>query len=88
MKETGVEQLLLETENFGSAWVTRQDIDLSILPRSIRRLFKSSLLLMRAHIDNDGAIVASCDSDILQSIGGTYAYVWPRDSALSALLSI
>jgi glucoamylase len=85
VRQIGVEQLLLETENFGSAWVTRQDIDLSILTRNLRRLFKSSLLIMRAHADAGGAILASCDSDILQSLGGTYSYVWPRDAALTAL---
>jgi GH15 family glucan-1,4-alpha-glucosidase len=85
VKKVGVEQLLLETENFGSAWVSRQDIDLSFLPRNMRRLFKSSLLIMRAHVDDGGAIIASCDSDILQSLGGTYSYVWPRDGALTAL---
>jgi GH15 family glucan-1,4-alpha-glucosidase len=85
VKNTGVEQLLLESENLSSAWVTRPEADLSLLPREVRKLFKSSLLIMRAHADDGGAIVASCDSDILQSLGGTYSYVWPRDGALTAM---
>lgn len=85
VKGEGVEQLLLEVENFGSALVDRRNINLSILPREVRRLFQTSLLIMRAHVDNNGAILASCDSDILQSMGGTYAYVWPRDSSITAM---
>jgi GH15 family glucan-1,4-alpha-glucosidase len=85
VKDIGVEQLLLETENYWSAWVNRQDLDLSVLPRDVIRLFKSSLLIMRTHVDNGGAIIASCDSDVLQFNRDTYSYVWPRDGAITAL---
>jgi GH15 family glucan-1,4-alpha-glucosidase len=81
----GVEQLLLETENYWSAWVNKRDMDLTRLPSDIRKLFKTSLLLMRTHVDDGGAIIASCDSDILQFNRDTYSYVWPRDGALTAL---
>ncbi len=84
-KNTGVEQLLLETENYWSAWVNKQRLDLSILPREITRLFKTSLLIMRTHIDNHGAIISSCDSDVLQFNRDTYSYVWPRDAAICAI---
>lgn len=84
-KGIGVEQLLLETENYWSAWVNRQDLDLSILPRDIVRLFKTSLLIMRTHVDNGGAIIGSCDSDVLQFNRDTYSYVWPRDGAIIAM---
>jgi GH15 family glucan-1,4-alpha-glucosidase len=85
VKETGVEQMLLETENYWSAWVNRENTDLSVLPREIIRLFKTSLLVMRTHVDNGGGIISSCDSDILQFNRDTYSYVWPRDSAVAAL---
>jgi GH15 family glucan-1,4-alpha-glucosidase len=85
VKDTGVEQLLLETENYWSAWVNKRDVDLAPLPRDIRRLYRASLLIMRTHADNGGAIIASCDSDILQFNRDTYSYVWPRDGALTAL---
>lgn len=85
IKENGVEQLLLETENYGSALVDKPEINLQILPLPIIRLFKSSLLLMRAHIGDRGSIIASCDSDVLQFNRDTYSYVWPRDGAIAAL---
>jgi GH15 family glucan-1,4-alpha-glucosidase len=85
VKSIGVEQMLLETENYWSAWVNKQDADLSILPRDIIRMFKASLLIMRTHIDNNGGVIASCDSDVLQFNRDTYSYVWPRDGAIVAL---
>jgi GH15 family glucan-1,4-alpha-glucosidase len=84
-KRVGAEQLLLETENYWSAWVNKQNLNLSILPRDILRLFKTSLLIMRTHVDNRGAIISSCDSDVLQFNRDTYSYVWPRDGAICAM---
>jgi len=84
-KKVGVEQLLLETENYWSAWVNKQNLNLSILPTDVMRLFKTSLLIMRTHVDNHGAIISSCDSDVLQFNRDTYSYVWPRDGAVCAM---
>jgi GH15 family glucan-1,4-alpha-glucosidase len=84
-QKVGVEQLLLETENYWSAWVNRPHLNLGILPREITRLFKTSLLIMRAHVDNHGGIISSCDSDVLQYNRDTYSYVWPRDAAIAAM---
>ncbi len=77
--------MLLETENYWSAWVNKQNIDMRSLPREVARLFKTSLLIMRSHVDNNGGIIASCDSDVLQFNRDTYSYVWPRDGAIIAL---
>jgi oligosaccharide amylase len=85
IKKIGVEQLLLETENYWSAWINKQNIEIRFLPRNIARLFKTSLLVMRSHVDNKGGIISSCDSDVLQFNRDTYSYVWPRDGAIVAL---
>jgi GH15 family glucan-1,4-alpha-glucosidase len=84
-RKIGVEQLLLETENYWSAWINRQNTDLTMLPREITRLFKTSLLIMRSHVDNGGGIISSGDSDVLQFNRDTYSYIWPRDGAITAL---
>jgi len=85
VKQTGVDQMLLEVENYWSAWLNRLKIDLNILPREVSHLFKRSLLLMRAHADNRGGFLASLDSDIMGIQKDTYSYVWPRDGAMAAL---
>ncbi len=85
VKDIGVEQMLLEVENYWSAWLNRLKLDLNILPREVARLYKRSLLLMRAHVDNNGGYLASLDSDLREIHRDTYSYVWPRDGAMAAL---
>ncbi len=85
VKTVGVEQMLLEVENYWSAWLNRLKFDLNVLPKEVARLFKRSLLLMRAHVDHQGGFLASLDSDILGIHRDTYSYVWPRDAAMAAL---
>jgi len=85
IKGVGIEQMLLEVENYWSAWLNRLKLDLNILPWEVARLFKRSLLLMRTHVDSHGGFVASLDSEIMEIQRDTYSYVWPRDGAMAAL---
>ena len=84
-KGIGAEQMLLEVENYWSAWLNRLQIDLNLVPKGVSRQFKRSLLLMRAHLDNHGGFLASLDSDIVGIHRDTYSYIWPRDGAMAAL---
>ena len=84
IKRIGVYQLLLETENYWAAWVNKKELKLSILPKVVIKMFKESLLVMRAGMDNGGAVIASCDSDNLQFNRDTYAYIWMRDGSVIA----
>lgn len=47
-------------------------------------LAKNSLAIMLGHVGDNGAIPASLDTDILKFNLDTYAYIWPRDAALTA----
>jgi GH15 family glucan-1,4-alpha-glucosidase len=42
---------------------------------------KKSLMLIKAHTDEHGGIIASCDSSIYNYGRDYYSYVWPRDGA-------
>jgi GH15 family glucan-1,4-alpha-glucosidase len=55
------------------------------LPAGVTDLFQRSLLIVRAQMDNEGAVIASTDSEHLQAHRDTYTYVWPRDGAFAAL---
>jgi GH15 family glucan-1,4-alpha-glucosidase len=48
-------------------------------------LFNRSLLIVRAHFDNRGGVIASSDSDRLSYGKEGYTFVWPRDGALAAM---
>lgn len=72
------------TTAYWRLWVGGTNINFGNLPPKVVDMFKRSLLVMRTQIDNDGAIIAANDSDIMQFSRDTYSYMWPRDGALVA----
>jgi GH15 family glucan-1,4-alpha-glucosidase len=81
VRERGPSSFLLRTRDYWRLWV-KNDIDISRLPAAIQRLYRRSLLIIRTHIDNNGAVIAATDSDIVQFGRDTYTYMWPRDGAI------
>lgn len=79
------EHLVKTTKDFWTAWVNRQNFTYYGLSDDIVTLFKRSLFILRAHVDKNGSILASGDSDMLQQGRDTYSYMWPRDGAFSAM---
>ncbi len=79
------EALIRSTENYWRAWINKEESDLSLLSPELTNLYQRSLLNMRVHTDNRGAIIASSDTDMLHHGRDTYSYVWPRDGALISL---
>lgn len=77
--------ILKTTQDFWNAWVNNQEFNFHGLDPEVIELFKKSLLILHTHVDNDGSIIASGDSDMLQGGRDTYAYMWPRDGAYAAL---
>lgn len=82
--DEGPDRIIQSTEAYWEAWLSRDDIDLSILPDALKTLYERSLIVMRVHADNHGGIIASSDTDMLHHGRDTYSYVWPRDAALIA----
>ncbi len=68
---------------FGVARTARPD--LGLLPDTLARLYTRSLLVIRTQADKRGAIIASNDTDILETARAHYSYLWPRDGALVSL---
>ncbi|PYQ52943.1 MAG: glycoside hydrolase family 15 protein [Acidobacteria bacterium] len=81
VRERGPASFLQRTRDYWRLWV-KNDIDTSRLPQNIQRLYRRSLLIIRTHIDNNGAVIAATDSDIVQFGKDTYTYMWPRDGAI------
>lgn len=79
------EHLIETTQDFWRAWVNKSNFNFFGLKKDVAGLFKKSLLIIRTHVDNEGAVIASCDSDMLQNGRDTYAYMWPRDAAFTVL---
>jgi GH15 family glucan-1,4-alpha-glucosidase len=81
VRERGPASFLERTSNYWRLWVNN-DRDISRLPAEVQRLYRRSLLILRTHIDNSGAVIAATDSDIVQFGKDTYTYMWPRDGAI------
>ena len=77
--------LVRTTSDYWRAWINAYQWSFHGLSKDHIVLFKRSLMLLRAHVDVDGGILASLDSDMLQSGNDTYSYIWPRDGAYAAM---
>lgn len=73
--------MLYSTEQFWTAWLNKRDYDTEILSPEQKKLFDTSLFILRAHTDNRGSIIASADSMMMEYGKDDYAYMWPRDAA-------
>ena len=80
----GPERLIHLTREYWRSWVQKELVDLEQHPKPVAELYKRSLLVMRCHADNRGAIIAGADSDVIQKLRDAYTYVWGRDSAFTA----
>jgi len=69
------------TSNYWRAWLERCPDHYHDLSDEAQDLFSRSLLVIRAHADKKGGILASSDSDMLQRGKDSYEYVWPRDGS-------
>ncbi len=84
MRERGAGSFLDRTRDYWKLWV-RNDVDISRLPEAVQHLYRRSLLIIRTHVDHNGAVIAATDSDIVQFGRDTYTYMWPRDGAIVAM---
>lgn len=83
--EKSPDHLLKTTQSYWRAWANKYNFNFQGLDESITSFFKKSLLIIRTHADNQGAIIASGDSEMLKYGRDTYSYMWPRDGAFTTL---
>lgn len=73
--------MIHSTESYWNAWLNTHNYDTKILPDDQRKLFNTSLFVLRSHTDNEGSIIASADSAMIEYGKDDYSYMWPRDAA-------
>jgi len=81
LRKQGFEEAVSATAAQGGLYALRRH-DLDTLPPRVAELFTRSLLIIRTQADKRGAILASNDSDIMETARAHYSYLWPRDGAL------
>jgi GH15 family glucan-1,4-alpha-glucosidase len=79
IESKSVSELLDENRQHWSDWLGEGANTLHTIPSEYLALTKKSLLIIKAHIDRRGGIIASCDSSIYNYGRDYYSYVWPRD---------
>lgn len=81
VSEKGLAHCLNETEVYWKKWLEPAIETARSIDPAFRDTFLKSALILKAHIDKRGAIMASTDTTMLNYSRDAYAYCWPRDGA-------
>lgn len=83
IKRDGLQKRIDTTRSYWHDWLSTSLHGIERMDPAYRQLAVKSLLLIKAHIDKRGGIIASCDSSIYNYGRDYYSYVWPRDGAFA-----
>lgn len=82
LHESGiVEHRIHATRQYWQQWLYPAGDQLQAIPERERLALQRSLLIIKAHCDSRGSILASGDSSIYNYGRDYYCYCWPRDAA-------
>lgn len=76
-----VESRLRKAREHWHKWLAPSTERLNAISEGYRPMTKKSLLVIKAHCDDRGSILASGDSSIFNYGRDYYCYCWPRDAA-------
>lgn len=77
----GLASRLEKTRDSWNKWLHTGVSALTDMPEREKAALKKSLMVIKAHTDRRGGVIASCDSSIYNYGRDYYSYVWPRDGA-------
>ncbi len=81
LKQEGLTGRLAGTREWWTKWFATGIEKIHAIDPAYQAMVKKSLLVIKAHTDKRGGIIASCDSSIYNFGRDYYSYVWPRDGA-------
>lgn len=81
LKEYGLANRLRDTRRWWNQWMDTANPKINQLDERYRSMARKSLLVIKAHTDKRGGILASGDSSIFNYGRDYYCYCWPRDGA-------
>lgn len=79
--QTPIDERLYKTEEYWRDWLAPSSEKLAELPEQLRTPLRKSILVIKAHCDDRGSVLASGDSSIYNYGRDYYCYCWPRDAA-------
>lgn len=80
-KTANIEERLHATQAYWKNWLSPSAQKLATLSEDLRISLQKSLMVIKAHCDDRGSILASGDSSIYNFGRDYYCYCWPRDAA-------
>lgn len=86
--EHGMHSRLDAARAYWRDWFKVAEESIEKIGEEHRPIFKKSMMIIKAHIDKRGGIIASGDSSIYNYGRDYYSYVWPRDGALTMMTLI
>lgn len=81
LKDKGLAARIRDTRSWWANWFEPAHDKLKKIDENYQKLTKKSLLVVKAHVDVRGSILASGDSSIFNYGKDYYCYCWPRDGA-------
>ena len=78
---SGLQNRLDSTRKFWREWLAIAKPMLGSFSDTELSAVNKSLMVIKAHTDRRGGVIASCDSSIYNYGRDYYSYVWPRDGA-------
>lgn len=82
IEQEGLLHRLLLTHQTWQRWLEPAERFIKTLPDEYKDAFRKNVLLLKAHQDKRGAVIASTDTTMLNYSRDAYAYCWPRDASL------
>jgi GH15 family glucan-1,4-alpha-glucosidase len=83
IKKVGLQDRIAATSHFWHDWLSTGGNTLHAVDKRYLEPLKKSLMIIKAHTDKRGGIIASGDSSIYNYGRDYYSYVWPRDGAFA-----
>jgi GH15 family glucan-1,4-alpha-glucosidase len=80
MQHSQTAQLLESTRKYWQQWLEPARQKIGHLPTEHQAAIQKSLLIIKAHCDQRGSVLASGDSSIFNYGRDYYCYCWPRDA--------
>jgi len=81
LKYYSIDERLQNTRTHWKRWMEPAQAKLAKIPEQYRTEVQKSLLIIKAHCDERGSILASGDSSIFNYGRDYYCYCWPRDAS-------
>lgn len=79
--DDGIPTFMHRTVEWWQKWTEPAYGIIEKIPPTHRTSFIQSLMIIKSQIDNNGAVIASTDTSLLNYSRDAYSYCWPRDAA-------